>query len=98
MATLTLSTDPRNAVEALRLAKTTEKARGLRKEGYRFEDLGIDSIAVIKPGRIAASYTVNAHTGECDCPDWQEHKNFCKHSIACQEVLDNERMWEERSE
>ena len=39
-----------------------------------------------KPGRLAADYFINTVTGECDCPDFAKHGDFCKHTIAAELV------------
>jgi len=86
----------KNATDALRLAMTAERAAKLLSEGYTFSYEGCDAVAVCKPGRLAASYIINIHTGECDCPDFQnpQHKDFCKHTLCWAEIESERQMWE----
>jgi hypothetical protein len=75
--------NPRNASEALRYARTAERAQNILKEGYTFHrDPNSDVVAVCKPGRLAASYWLNMLEPGCDCPDFRKHKDYCKHTLA----------------
>ena len=69
-----------NINTARREANSYAKALEILKEGYSFTRENEDSIAVCKPGRLAASYWIV--DGECDCPDFMKHGNFCKHTLA----------------
>jgi SWIM zinc finger len=72
-----------NINTARRLANSAAKAEQILKEGYRFEkDADSEVIAVIKPGRLAASYWLNMLSEGCDCPDYLKNGSFCKHTIA----------------
>lgn len=101
---------PRNANEARRLANSYEKALTMAAEGYTFEKMESGSIAICKPGRLAASYWIGEHldgTNGCDCPDFTKNGSFCKHTIfvliewekEAQEALhkaEEEEMFEEQ--
>lgn len=72
---------PRTASEALRLAKTEEKAQAILSEGYTFEqEEDTKTVSICKPGKLSASYWIM--DGECSCPDFQKHGNYCKHILA----------------
>ena len=71
---------PANINEARRLANSYAKAEEIIKEGYQFTFENSGSIAVCKPGRLAASYWIV--DGECDCPDFLNRGTFCKHTLA----------------
>lgn len=79
-----------NINSARRAANCYAKAEQIIKEGYRFEkDADSEVIAVIKPGKLAASYWINLLSEGCDCPDFMKHGNFCKHTMA-NDLLEDE--------
>lgn len=84
---------PTNAVDALRLARTTEKAKAIIADGYDFElDAELNIVYVCKPGSGAFAYIINLDPADtdpemvlkfgCNCPDFQHHGNYCKHLLA----------------
>ena len=88
---------PKNATQALRLIRTTERANNLISEGYTFfEDKEADYVAVCKPGREAASYFMSTENGDfkCECPDFVKNGDYCKHTICWGSMQDEAEMWE----
>ena len=74
--------EPRNAQQALQQARLHERAQAILAAGYQFiEDKDTDVVAVVKPGRLAASYWINLLSEGCDCPDAMKG-NYCKHRAA----------------
>src|SRR5579859_6125884 len=79
--------EPRNINDARRLILREERARLILKEGYTFwPDAELDTVAVCKPGRLAADYWIDG--GKCDCPDFEAHGDFCKHVLAYDMVME----------
>ena len=89
-----MNSQPTNINTARREANSYAKAEEIIKEGYSFTDeLGDGTlIAVVKPGRLAASYWIT--DGECDCPDFMQRGTFCKHTMAHSIKQDEEKMME----
>jgi hypothetical protein len=75
--------NPKTATEALRYARTAERAQHMAEEGYTFraDDLADDCYFCTKPD--GTLYFVNLLAGCCTCPDFQRHHDFCKHLIGC---------------
>lgn len=73
---------PKNAIEALELAKRTERARQILAEGYGFEKDEFGTVSVSKPGKMEAVYFINLFHPGCDCPDALKTGKPCKHEIA----------------
>ena len=72
---------PRNIDQARRQISRTERAKEIIEAGYTFSfDDEADTVAVCKPGRLAADYFIL--DGKCDCQDFQNHGDFCKHTLA----------------
>ena len=42
----------------------------------------MDRVAVCKPGFLHAEYWITNCGLFCDCPAFEKHKDFCKHTIA----------------
>ena len=67
-------------------------------QGYDWEYETLDAVKVRKPGFPFAEggkdnfgeYVVNALEGTCDCPAFTKTGEFCKHSLAVQNVLHEE--------
>jgi hypothetical protein len=79
---ITLPT-PRTAPEALRQARTAERAALIIQEGYSFfPDAELEMIAVCKPGFLHAEYWLTEGGKVCDCGDFVNRKDYCKHTIA----------------
>ncbi len=76
-----------NINTAIAQANRFSRAIQIIKDGYCFTVENSGSIAVCKPGRLAASYWIT--DGECDCPDRMKG-NVCKHELAW-EILEDER-------
>ena len=73
--------EPKDIQTLMRLAWRTERARQILDAGYTFwPDANMDSVAICKPGRLFAEYSI--YRGECDCPDFRNYGDFCKHTIA----------------
>ena len=84
---------PRTPAEALRYARTWERAQNLIAQGYGFWQTEgaapTDAVAVLKPGETSPAYWLNeAFSGldTCTCPDFEKHGDYCKHLIAWDEV------------
>ena len=72
---------PKDIQTAMRHALRLERAKAILEAGYTFsEDKDLDTIFVCKPGRLFADYQIAS--GKCDCPDFAEHKDVCKHTLA----------------
>jgi hypothetical protein len=80
---------PRNAAEALRLAKCWEKAQAMSRQGYRFAERpsAPGFYSIIKPGEDVMAYIVHPETSTCTCPDWEKHGDYCKHVLFVREEL-----------
>src|SRR5689334_19829158 len=84
---------PKDAHQALRQAKSFEKAQEIIQAGYYFEeDKEIDTVYVVKPGKWSADYFI--YEGKCDCPDFTQRGEFCKHTLAWQ-ILQKQKADEE---
>ncbi len=89
--TLTHTDKPRNAQQAVRLARCWEKAQQLTAQGYTFE------VATLKDAPLPDTYhvntpehrfhTVNVEAACCTCEDWQKHRDICKHILWVKEEL-----------
>lgn len=78
-------TEPRTAPEALRQATVFARAEQIISDGYSFwpyTDTTIDMVAVCKPGFLHADYWITDGGKVCDCPDFEKHKDVCKHVAA----------------
>ncbi len=81
---------PTDAQAAARQAIRLERAHNIIAEGYGFLfDEGLQTVEVIKPGRLAAEYTIWLDAAEslsgkagCDCPDMTKTGEPCKHYMA----------------
>lgn len=79
---------PNDAQAAVRQAIRNERAIRIIAEGYTFHfDEQTETVDVIKPGRLAAEYTIwlgGLPDGRkiCDCPDMMKTGEPCKHYIA----------------
>ena len=72
---------PKDIQTALRHALRLERAKQILAEGYTFwKDPEFDIIGVCKPGRLYAHYWI--HEGTCDCPDFEQYGDLCKHTLA----------------
>ena len=91
MKTLTIKV---TTEQASRYIRTANRAETLVADGYTFDEIGAEMVAVTKPGKLAASYFINLHTAECDCPDFTGNGSFCKHLIAYAAIQEEARMWE----
>ena len=90
-----MNTTTNNINTARREANCYTKALQIIKEGYTFtKDADSEVIAVCKPGQLAASYWINMISEGCDCPDFQKHGTFCKHTMANDLIEDEAKMWE----
>jgi hypothetical protein len=90
-----ITNEPKNANDASRFFRTATYAAKIVAEGlYQFEqDAETKTVYVMKPGRLAASYTITEEDG-CDCPNFLEHGGYCKHTLAWAEIKENAKMWE----
>ena len=74
---------PRTATEALRQARTAERAALIIAEGYSiFPEIDLDAIAVCKPGFLSSAYWLTEGGKVCDCPDFSNRCDYCKHTLA----------------
>lgn len=80
---------PKSATEALRLARTEEKASAILAAGYLFDlDKETEIVNVVKPDSSLPSYTINLsddtdlYPQGCSCPDYQNRGSYCKHTLA----------------
>jgi len=94
---------PTNATEALRLARTNEKAKAILTEGYTFElHPEIKVVTVCKPNQPYATYFINLSDTDavfsegCSCPDYQNRGEYCKHILAYETLKAEERAEEKR--
>ena len=72
---------PKDVQTALRLALRFERAKLILAEGYTFSvDEEMQTVYICKPGRLFAHYII--YQGQCDCPDFTTHRDFCKHTLA----------------
>jgi hypothetical protein len=92
---------PADASSALRQAVRHERALQIIEEGYSFLfDAGTATVDVVKPGRLAAEYTIwldgdiNGRKG-CDCPDMVKTGEPCKHYHAAMIVFEKRTAQEE---
>ena len=92
MTNTLLHTDkPRNAQQAVRLARCWEKAQQLTAQGYTFE------VATLKDETLPHTFHVNTPEGRfhtvnveaacCTCEDWAKHRDVCKHLLWVKEEL-----------
>lgn len=78
-----LNIETKNPTEALRYARCAERAETLLREGYTFwKDVELETVAVCKPKRLAASYWIDLRESRCSCPDFEQHGDYCKHLLA----------------
>ena len=90
---------PKTAADALRMARSWEKAMRLIEEGYSFvncttPDSPITLIAVYKPedAPAAPSYWIRAGfmaeeiPNGCTCPDFVKHGFYCKHTLCWEDM------------
>jgi predicted nucleic acid-binding Zn finger protein len=94
--------NPVNATDALRFARTLEKAKAILAAGYYFElDAELELVFVCKPGQLSAAYWIFLGEGDeilprgCQCPDFTHRGGYCKHTLAWN-MLEAEREEEER--
>ena|ERR1041385_1581581 len=80
-------TTPKTATQALRLAKTAEKALAMYLgTEYRFEAFDNDDLQFfVLKGRVP-TYLVSLRTRRCTCADFAKHKDYCKHLLCAREV------------
>lgn len=77
---------PKTATEALRYARTADRAAALLTEGYEFLLLDeIHVVSVVRPE--GGQYYLDLISEECDCPDFQKHGDYCKH-LLCWQTID----------
>jgi len=88
---------PTSPQQASRQARCYEKALEIlpemRKGGlYQCFDNHDGSYLIVKQAytnRVSdnSNYVVNLLTETCTCPDWQNHRDFCKHLIGVEIML-----------
>jgi len=84
---------PKTASDALRQAKVAERARTLFSDGsYYWYDCGNGFYGVAKKSFDVipdTTYTVVLMPAvSCSCPDFREHLDFCKHTVALWDALE----------
>jgi hypothetical protein len=86
---------PTEAQAAVRQAIRWERAQQIIADGYGFVfDEQLQTVDVIKPGRLAAQYTIwldgdlEGRKG-CDCPDMVKTGEPCKHYLAASFIAKN---------
>jgi hypothetical protein len=80
---------PKDAQDAVRLARCWEKAQNLRDAGYICR-VNLPVVTIHKPD-LSAVYFLNVQNGEvvhCTCPDFDKHQDYCKHLLFAQNLLD----------
>ena len=92
--------EPTNPIEALRVAKMTEKARCMfTTGGYSLSllfDAGVPGVYLVC-SPAGAKYNVDLNKPSCSCPDFQERGKTCKHLIGVElELVRQEDEWYDR--
>ena len=76
---------PKTATEALRYARTADKAAALLTQGYEFLMLeAIQVVSVIRPE--GGNYFLDLISEECNCPDFANRGDYCKHLLAWEAI------------
>lgn len=80
---------PKNASEALRQARSAEKALTMFQDGYTMQPLFDDTITEVYLVTSPAGnrYNVDMAKQICSCPDFTRHQDCCKHLIAVEYSL-----------
>lgn len=84
---------PRDAQEALELARCWEKAQAIRKDPtYRFHAFEEDptSFHVLKDEQPA--YLCYLELWLCTCPAFEKDRRFCKHLLCAEEIARDAQM------
>lgn len=75
--------DTQIVADTFRRAKRLQAAKQTIADGYTYWKDADGITAVCKPGRLAATYFIGLwKDGACECPDFEKHGDFCKHTIA----------------
>ena len=80
---------PRTAIEASRLIRCVEAAKQMNALLFWNGDgtATIDNMKVNEDGkRVKSRYEIDLNKLSCACPDWADHRNFCKHLIYAEGI------------
>jgi hypothetical protein len=72
------------------MARCWEKAQGLLPAGY-IARIDLPVICLHKPDGETV-YFLNVQKGRvvhCTCPDFEKHRDYCKHSLLAQSLVDD---------
>jgi hypothetical protein len=92
---------PKDAPSALRFCKCAEKSATMKAEGYTMVPLldVEDAVFVHKPndenGVYVGGYAIDLRAKSCNCPDFANRGDFCKHLLFVAEELraEDRTMW-----
>jgi hypothetical protein len=86
--------NPRNVQQARRQIRVNGRAKSLFANGtYYWYDCGNGVYGVAKRSgsdKPDTAYTVTLLPVSCSCPDFQEHRDYCKHVLALADALEAE--------
>lgn len=81
-------TRPMNAEQTSRLARRYEGALLiLSNPSYIFTPFQTNPKAFYVEKEECTIYTVSVTNCYCSCPDFEKHRDFCKHLLAAEELL-----------